>query len=228
MLWFYESFFPVVWIVFFLYWQIKAANTKTTLRLEPAASRILRAFMMLIAIILLSTTRIPLPWLYLQLWRVGIWPFWLGAVVTIAGLLFAIWAREHLGSNWSRSVTIKQGHELITSGPYAVVRHPIYTGILTGFLSMAIAISQVRGSSFSFSSSSRSGSRSAWRNSGCVLSSARHMPPMLIRPLPWCLTSSDRCVTISANNSELNQFEELHREIDSRFRSSNGQSLLYR
>jgi hypothetical protein len=156
------------------------------------------------------------------------WPFWLGAVVTIAGLLFAIWAREHLGSNWSRSVTIKQGHELITSGPYAVVRHPIYTGILTGFLSMAIAISQVRGSSFSFSSSSRSGSRSAWRNSGCVLSSARHMPPMLIRPLPWCLTSSDRCVTISANNSELNQFEELHREIDSRFRSSNGQSLLYR
>ena len=228
MLWFYESFFPAVWILFFLYWQIKAANTKTTQRLEPAASRILRVFIFLIAIALLSTTRIPLPWLYLQLWPVGFWPFWLGAAVTIPGLLFAVWAREHLGSNWSRSVTIKQGHELITSGPYAVVRHPIYTGILTGFLSMAIAISQVRGSSFSFSSSSRSGSRSAWRNSGCVLSSARHMPPMLIRPLPWCLTSSDRCVTISANNSELNQFEELHREIDSRFRSSNGQSLLYR
>jgi protein-S-isoprenylcysteine O-methyltransferase Ste14 len=65
--------------------------------------------------------------------------------VTIAGLLFAIWAREHLGRNWSHSVTIKQGHELITTGPYTVVRHPIYTGILTGFLGMAIAISQVRG-----------------------------------------------------------------------------------
>jgi protein-S-isoprenylcysteine O-methyltransferase Ste14 len=63
----------------------------------------------------------------------------------IAGLLFAVWAREHLGSNWSRSVTIKQGHELITTGPYVVVRHPIYTGVLTGFLGMAIAISQVRG-----------------------------------------------------------------------------------
>jgi protein-S-isoprenylcysteine O-methyltransferase Ste14 len=73
------------------------------------------------------------------------WPFWLGASVTIAGLLFAVWAREHLGRNWSSSVTIKQGHELITTGPYAVVRHPIYTGILTGFLGMAIAISQVRG-----------------------------------------------------------------------------------
>src|SRR5580658_4591191 len=145
MLWFYESFFPAVWILFFLYWQIKAANTKSTQRLEPAASRILRVIIFLIAIVLLSTTRIPLPWLYLQLWPVGFWPFWLGAAVTIAGLLFAVWAREHLGRNWSRSVTIKQDHELIATGPYAVVRHPIYTGILTGFLGMAIAISQVRG-----------------------------------------------------------------------------------
>ncbi len=145
MLWFYEYFFPVVWIFFFLYWQIKAANTKTTQRLEPAASRILRVFIFLIAIVLLSTTRIPLPWLYLQLWPVGFWPFWLGAAVTIAGLLFAVWARAHLGRNWSRSVTIKQGHELITTGPYAVVRHPIYTGVLTGLLGTAIALSQVRG-----------------------------------------------------------------------------------
>src|ERR1019366_4693212 len=122
MLWFYESFFPVVLIFFLLYWQIKAANTKSTQRLEPAASRILRVFIFLIAIVLLSTTRIPLPLLYLQLWPVGFWPFWLGAAVTIT-----------------------QGHELITTGPYAVVRHPIYTGILTGFLGMAIAISQVRG-----------------------------------------------------------------------------------
>jgi protein-S-isoprenylcysteine O-methyltransferase Ste14 len=98
--------FPVVWISFLLYWQIKATNTKATQRLESAASRILRAFIFLIAIVLLSTTRIPLPWLYLQLWPVGFLPFWLGAAVTIAGLLFAVWARERLGRNWSRSVTI--------------------------------------------------------------------------------------------------------------------------
>jgi protein-S-isoprenylcysteine O-methyltransferase Ste14 len=145
MLWFYEAFFPVVWIVFFVYWQIKAANTKTTQRLEPAASRILRIAIFMIAIALLMTTRIPLPWLYLQLWPASLWTFWLGAAVTIAGLLFAVWARVHLGRNWSRSVTIKQDHELIKTGPYGVVRHPIYTGILAGFLGMAIAISQVRG-----------------------------------------------------------------------------------
>ena len=145
MLWFYRSFFPVVWIVFIVYWRIRAANAKTTQRLEPASSRILRAVIFLIAIILLVTTRIPVPWLYHELWPVGFWPFWLGAAVTIAGLLFAIWARGYLGRNWSSSVTIKQGHELITTGPYAVVRHPIYTGILTGILGTAITLSQVRG-----------------------------------------------------------------------------------
>src|SRR5579863_1974802 len=145
MLRFYELFFPVVWIVFVLYWRVKAADTKANQRLEPAASGILRIFIFLIAFGLLSIPRIPLPWLYVQLWPSGYWPFWLGAAITVAGLLFAVWAREHLGRNWSSSVTIKQDHELITTGPYAVVRHPIYTGILAGFLGMAIAISEVRG-----------------------------------------------------------------------------------
>ncbi len=75
MLWFYESFFPVVWIAFLLYWRIRAAGTKTTQRSEAAASGILRALAFLVAIILLSTTRIPLPWPYRQLWPTGIWPF---------------------------------------------------------------------------------------------------------------------------------------------------------
>ena len=145
MLWFFESFFPAVWIAFLVYWQIKAVKTKTTQRLEPAASRILRTLAFVIVIVLLSTTRIPLPWLYRQLWPRGLSPFWIGAAVTVAGLLFAVWARQHLGTNWSRSVTIKQGHELIATGPYALVRHPIYTGILAGFLGTAIALAQVRG-----------------------------------------------------------------------------------
>jgi protein-S-isoprenylcysteine O-methyltransferase Ste14 len=145
MLWFFESFFPVVWIAFIVYWRIKAAGTKTTQRREPAAWPILRALTFLIVIVLLSTTRIPLPWLYRQLWPSGIWPFGVGAAITVVGLLFAVWARQHLGRNWSSAVTIKQSHELITTGPYALVRHPIYTGILTGFLGTAIALSQVRG-----------------------------------------------------------------------------------
>jgi protein-S-isoprenylcysteine O-methyltransferase Ste14 len=144
-LWFYEYFFPAVWVVFLVYWRIKAAGTKSVQRLEPAAPRILRALAFVIAIFLLSTTRIPLRWLYRELWTAGFWPFWLGAAVTVASLLFAVWARVYLGGNWSSEVTIKQDHELITTGPYAVVRHPIYTGILGGLLGTAIALSEVRG-----------------------------------------------------------------------------------
>jgi hypothetical protein len=61
MVWFYEAFFPVVWIVFLVYWQIKAADAKTTQRLEPAGSRIFRVFIFLIAMALLLIPRIPLP-----------------------------------------------------------------------------------------------------------------------------------------------------------------------
>jgi protein-S-isoprenylcysteine O-methyltransferase Ste14 len=143
--WFYELFFPVVWTVFLVYWQVKAANTKSNQRMEPVGSRIFRVLVFLIAMVLLLVPRIPLSWLYSELWTPAYWSFWLGAAVTVSGLLFAVWARVHLGRNWSRSVTIKQDHELITTGPYAVVRHPIYTGILAGFFGMAIAISEVRG-----------------------------------------------------------------------------------
>jgi len=145
MLWIYESFFPAIWILFVVFWHINSANTKATRRSEPIGSRILRAFIFVLASSLFWMPRTTLPWLYTQLWPSGFWPFWLGAAITISGLPFAIRAREYLGHNWSRSVTIKQGHELITSGPYSKVRHPIYTGVLTGLLGTAVALSQVRG-----------------------------------------------------------------------------------
>lgn len=144
MLWFYQWFFPVFWIVFLVYWQIRAGNTKTTMRLERPLSRIVRALVFLAAILLLSLPDLPARILYRPLIAQGYATFYGGAVLSVAGILFAVWAREHLGSNWSRSVTLKQDHELITSGPYALVRHPIYTGILAGFLGTAIAEGQLR------------------------------------------------------------------------------------
>ena len=145
MLWFFDSFFPVVWIAFIVYWQVRSFGTKGTQRLEPAGSRIVRAVLLLTVIAIVSLHHIPLRWLYRHLWPADIWSFGIGAVVTVIGLGFAIWARQHLSSNWSSAVTIKQGHELIVTGPYARVRHPIYTGILTGFLGTAIALAEVRG-----------------------------------------------------------------------------------
>lgn len=57
-----------------------------------------------------------------------------GVTIMIAGLAFAIWARRHLGRNWSSHPALKENHELVTTGPYNLVRHPIYTGMLTGLL----------------------------------------------------------------------------------------------
>src|ERR1700736_6614186 len=101
MLWFFESFFPVVWIAFIVYWRIKAAGTKNNQRREPAMSGLVRTIIFVVVIIMLATTRIPPAWLYRQLWPAGIWPFCVGAALTVVGLLFAVWARQHLASNWS-------------------------------------------------------------------------------------------------------------------------------
>src|SRR6185437_13420947 len=58
----------------------------------------------------------------------------LGLVFVAAGIAFAIWARIHLGRNWSGTPSIKKDHELVTSGPYRFVRHPIYTGIILALI----------------------------------------------------------------------------------------------
>jgi protein-S-isoprenylcysteine O-methyltransferase Ste14 len=67
------------------------------------------------------------------------------AVLCVAGLAFCIWARFTLGRNWSGVVTFKGGHELITRGPYALVRHPIYTGLLLMMIATVIVFGRVSG-----------------------------------------------------------------------------------
>ncbi len=144
---FYDWFFLALWVVYLLYWQVAARGAKSNERVEPLMSRVMRSVTFFIVIALLMDHWIPihaLYWSYLSETNWTAW-FWIGVVVCVLGLGFAVWARVYLGTNWSRSVTIKQDHELITGGPYGLVRHPIYTGLLTGFLGTAIAIGQVRG-----------------------------------------------------------------------------------
>ena len=70
---------------------------------------------------------------------------WIGLLMTMAGVAFAIWARVTLGSNWSGMVTLKQDHALIRSGPYSLVRHPIYTGIAFAVVGTAIFYGEISG-----------------------------------------------------------------------------------
>ena len=67
-----------------------------------------------------------------------------GLAATAIGIGFAIWARFSLGGNWSATVTLKEKHSLVTHGPYAIVRHPIYTGLLLGLAGTSVVYREAR------------------------------------------------------------------------------------
>jgi protein-S-isoprenylcysteine O-methyltransferase Ste14 len=81
----------------------------------------------------------------LRLWSVTLNEAWLCTLLIAMGLAFSWWARLHLGALWSAQITLKKEHRLVDTGPYAVVRHPIYTGILLAVYSTAAAKGTVPG-----------------------------------------------------------------------------------
>jgi protein-S-isoprenylcysteine O-methyltransferase Ste14 len=112
---------------------------------ESFASRLSHIVPLALGIGLLATLHVPFPWLAKRILPpFAVW-FWLGLVLVVLGLAFSVAARVWLGNNWSGMVTLKQDHELIRSGPYRWVRHPIYTGLLLAILGSAIALGEWRG-----------------------------------------------------------------------------------
>jgi len=130
--------FVLAWTAWGLYWLISAARVKVTDREESGASRMTHLLPVVLGIAAFNPA-LGAGWLNERLLPVGPASHWTGVVLLFAGLGFACWARAILGGNWSSTVTIKSGHELIRTGPYRFVRHPIYTGLLTAFLGGAIA-----------------------------------------------------------------------------------------
>jgi protein-S-isoprenylcysteine O-methyltransferase Ste14 len=130
----------VCWIIFVMIWLLAAASTKRTVYRERSGERARYWFLLVIAYLLLfRSNSLPFPFDWLAISHTTS-SAWIGAFLCVSGLLFAIWARAILGRNWSGVITLKEGHELIERGPYRVVRHPIYTGMLTMFAGTAIAM----------------------------------------------------------------------------------------
>jgi protein-S-isoprenylcysteine O-methyltransferase Ste14 len=142
----YHYLIPGLWLVWIAYWRISAADVKPTQRHESPGSRAAHLLPLLAAAVLLWIRGDAGDgWLFQHFLQPSVMKFWIGTAITAAGLGFSAWARIHLGRNWSATVTVKQDHELIRTGPYAIVRHPIYTGVLLGFIGTALAIGQWRG-----------------------------------------------------------------------------------
>src|ERR1700719_2335827 len=134
-----------LWFLFGLYWLVSAFKLKKTKRRETWQQRLRYMLPLFVAFYLLSRRWAHYGWLSVRFVTASDAVGWIGVLLTAAGVAIAIWARWHLGANWSGVVTLKEGHELIRSGPYRTIRHPIYTGILIAFLGNAVLIGQVRG-----------------------------------------------------------------------------------
>lgn len=135
------------WAVLAVFWVVTARGVKRPSRTVTHFSRFVRYTLpLIVAIGLIGPGR----WfgetvLYWRLLPDVAWTAYTGAVIVVAGAALAIWARLLLGRNWSVAPQLKNEHELIESGPYAWVRHPIYTGLLLMFLGTAVAIGELRG-----------------------------------------------------------------------------------
>lgn len=138
----YEKIIVFSWVAFIVVWVIFAFNVKRDIR--GGFSSIWRQYWLLrivgAAAILYLLTRNNAGTAHLTNMQNSVFAHgifspplflgWIGAILSVLGVAFAIWARVHLGRNWSAQPAVKEQHELVTSGPYAFVRHPIYTGMI--------------------------------------------------------------------------------------------------
>ena len=125
----------IIWLVFALVWLVGALTAKRTVRRNWLANIAWRGGIAG-SVILLYNLLPDSPF------RTGELPILalnvLGLVLAATGVALAIWARLYLGRNWGDPLSVKQDAELVTLGPYAYIRNPIYTGVLIGMLGSAL------------------------------------------------------------------------------------------
>jgi protein-S-isoprenylcysteine O-methyltransferase Ste14 len=134
------------WIVLALVWLAAAPFSRKTVQSEGMRSRL--SYVLPIAVgaafVFSKSAARMFPWLDSRLWSESAVLTWLGIAIEYAGVAFALWARAQLGRLWSGTITLKEGHRLVTNGPFAIARHPIYTGALVGALGVAMATGFVK------------------------------------------------------------------------------------
>jgi protein-S-isoprenylcysteine O-methyltransferase Ste14 len=132
--------FATLWLILVAYWIYGYSGNKRSVYVWKPGWRVFATVVFIAAVVGCSELQV----MSRRIFRPTESVIWVGIAVCAAGIAFAIWARRTLGRNWSGAVTIKEGHELITRGPYRIVRHPIYTGLLVGVMGTLIGTGRVR------------------------------------------------------------------------------------
>lgn len=140
----YRVLFPALWIAFVAFWIAMARGGKTVAERETLFSRMSHYGPLAVAVYLFVAPDSLVPILNARFAPLSLEVVQLGAALTVIGVAFAVWARLRLAGNWSSDVTLKRDHELIVDGPYAFVRHPIYTGVLLALVGTGLAIGEWR------------------------------------------------------------------------------------
>lgn len=133
-----------VWYALALVWLVGLAFTKRTLRSQPGSVWSFNLLLVLLGFTLLAGNSLRNGWLGFRILPDAATANWAGLALTVFGCLWAIWARVTIGSNWSGHATVKAGHELIVTGPYAFTRHPIYSGLLLAAVGTGIVVGETR------------------------------------------------------------------------------------
>jgi len=132
------------WIVFAIYWTIGAMRTRRTAKRESFAARYGVMTIEVVGFYLLLSHHAAIGFFGNRVFPRTYDLQLLGVILIWAGIGLALWARWHLGQYWSGRITIKEGHQLIRTGPYARLRHPIYSGLILAVVGTAIEIDQWR------------------------------------------------------------------------------------
>jgi protein-S-isoprenylcysteine O-methyltransferase Ste14 len=133
-----------IWFVWCIVWLLMAAWSKPSKRREFPWQRLEHVIPLLIGFLLIYNRRLAWNFLADRIVPQNDAVTVAGLALTVGGLIFAVWARIALGANWSGTVTIKTGHNLIRRGPYRWIRHPIYTGILGSMIGTVMLQGEVR------------------------------------------------------------------------------------
>ena len=131
--------FYLAWGALGVVWLVSSFFVKATARSTSSLVRMLQSLMMLAGYLLISGWA-HLGWLDTEIWPQTMRVAESALAITCLGVFYAIWARLTLGRNWSAKPTVKQEHELIVRGPYALTRHPIYSGMLLASVGTALAV----------------------------------------------------------------------------------------